>query len=149
MEKHTLTHHRPSTKAEVKEALVVITFNSQKLLDLWMNELQGQLSDGAWENSDGANWLWHAAVKLGSSNKVTVKAKDIWSLNNWCGAHSRFRKSFSFFHTLCGGEMDDLDLSDRMMAESGFKTRQDLKAACKTVQAMVAAATLPTERFVF
>lgn len=45
----------------------VWSFRTQEQMDLWINEMQGQISDGAWENSNGTDWLW--------------KGHDVYSLN--------------------------------------------------------------------
>ena len=45
----------------------VIVFRTQRLLDLFKKEMQGQISDGMWENSRNTDWLWrNAAYVLGN-----------------------------------------------------------------------------------
>ena len=47
------------TKVDPKvEYTRVWSFRTQEQMDLWINEMQGQISDGAWESSTGTDWLW-------------------------------------------------------------------------------------------
>ena len=51
----------------------VITFRTQRLLDLFRKEMQGQISDGMWENSRNTDWLWrNVACVLGNETRVVV-----------------------------------------------------------------------------
>lgn len=51
----------------------VIVFRTQRLLDLFKKEMQGQISDGMWENSRNTDWLWkNVACVLGNETKVIV-----------------------------------------------------------------------------
>ena len=51
----------------------VITFRTQRLLDLFKKEMLGQISDGMWENSRNTNWLWrNVAYVLGDETRVVV-----------------------------------------------------------------------------
>lgn len=51
----------------------VIVFRTQRLLDLFKKEMQGQISDGMWENSRDTDWLWrNAAYVLGNETRVVV-----------------------------------------------------------------------------
>ena len=51
----------------------VIVFRTQRLLDLFKKEMQGQISDGMWENSRNTDWLWrNVACVLGDETKVIV-----------------------------------------------------------------------------
>ena len=51
----------------------VITFRTQRLLDLFKKVMLGQISDGMWENSRDTDWLWrNAAYVLGNETKVVV-----------------------------------------------------------------------------
>lgn len=46
------------TKVDPKEEYTRLwSFRTQEQMDLWINEMQGQISDGAWENSRGTSWL--------------------------------------------------------------------------------------------
>lgn len=51
----------------------VIVFRTQRLLDLFKKEMQGQISDGMWENSRNTEWLWrNVACVLGNETRVIV-----------------------------------------------------------------------------
>ena len=51
----------------------VIIFRTQRLLDLFKKEMQGQISDGMWENSRNTDWLWkNVACVLGNETRVIV-----------------------------------------------------------------------------
>ena len=51
----------------------VIVFRTQRLLDLFKKEMQGQISDGMWENSRNTDWLWrNVACVLGDETRVIV-----------------------------------------------------------------------------
>ena len=51
----------------------VIVFRTQRLLDLFKKVMQGQISDGMWENSRDTDWLWrNVACVLGNETKVIV-----------------------------------------------------------------------------
>ena len=53
------------------ELHTIITFRNQQLLDLWVNEMSGQISDGMWENSSNTEWLWrNVLLRLGEETKV-------------------------------------------------------------------------------
>lgn len=52
----------------------VITFRTQQLLDFFVNEMQGQISDGYFESRRNTNWLWErCGVRLGDKTEVAVK----------------------------------------------------------------------------
>lgn len=54
----------------------VIVFRTQRLLDLFKKEMQGQISDGMWENSRNTDWLWrNVACVLGNETRVIVTYK--------------------------------------------------------------------------
>lgn len=51
----------------------VITFRTQRLLDLFKKEMQGQISDGMWENCRNTDWLWrNVACVLGNETRAVV-----------------------------------------------------------------------------
>jgi hypothetical protein len=65
-----VNNRQPDNPRELALANVRVYFNDQKLLNLWENELSGQFSDGAWENTPSASWLWKdIAVARGSKMK--------------------------------------------------------------------------------
>ena len=110
-----------STKDEVRSSKTRVTLNDQKLMDLWNNELSGQFSDGVWENSTKTDWLWRStSVVLGTENKIEIDSES-----------SAGRKTFNIYNQL------DV-VRDRMRIESGFETNEELKAACKVIQNMIA-----------
>ena len=53
-----------------------IVFNDQKLANLW-KEVEGQISDGKWENTPGTDWLWHR-TKVLSGPKNVIKVSGNW-----------------------------------------------------------------------
>ncbi len=112
---------KSDNKSKVRLSKIRLIFNDQKLLDLWNNELSGQLSDGAWENSSGAEWLWkNYSSVLGKENKVFISDPYIVK-----------RKNFPFFK-----ELFDI-VGDRMLIENGFENEKELKKACKIIQDMI------------
>ena len=93
------------------ELHTIITFRNQQLLDLWVNEMSGQISDGMWENSRNTEWLWrNVLLRLGEETKVESIAP--------IG-----RRSFGMSSELwsCVG--------DRILDENGFETEKDAKKA--------------------
>lgn len=62
----------------------VWTFRTQELMDLWINEMRGQISDGKWENSRGTQWLCRGndICKLGDKTELTV-VESVYCLNNY------------------------------------------------------------------
>ena len=96
---------KPSSEEELKRATTVITFANQKLLNLWENEISGQISDGQWENSRNTSWLWkNAAVKLGPETKVEVSDK-------WDGKKTSFP---------LGSELKSI-VGERATEKAGYK----------------------------
>ena len=99
--------NRGVNKTEIQ---TIITFRNQQLLDLWVNEMSGQISDGYWENSRNTKWLWKGVLlKLGEETKVESTATG--------------RRSFGMSPELwsCVG--------DRILDENGFETEKDAKRA--------------------
>lgn len=95
----------------------IITFRNQQLLDLWENEMSGQISDGMWENSSHTNWLWENTwLRLGNETKVEVYS-----------SYGIGRRSFGMTKELwdCVG--------DRIPIESGFKDEKEAKAAWREI----------------
>lgn len=77
----------------VKDAETIITFRNEQLLNLFINEMQGQISDGYWENGRNNKWLWSNVIyRLGQETKVEVFSswhigsksfglpKDLWDI---------------------------------------------------------------------
>ena len=99
--------NRGVNKTEIQ---TIITFRNQQLLDLWVNEMSGQISDGYWENSRNTGWLWrNVLLRLGEETKVESIATG--------------RRSFGMSPELwsCGG--------DRILDENGFETEKEARKA--------------------
>lgn len=101
------------------EIHTIITFRNQQLLDLWVNEMSGQISDGMWENSRNTEWLWRdVLLRLGEETKVESIAP--------VG-----RRSFGMSSELwsCVG--------DRILDENGFESEKDAKKAWAEIAAAI------------
>lgn len=95
----------------------IITFRTQQLYDLWVNEFSGQISDGMWENSNKTEWLWQNVwVRLGNETKVEVRS--IWRIG---------RKSFGMTKDLW-----DV-IGDRIIEENGFANEKEARAAWREI----------------
>lgn len=95
----------------------IITFRTQQLYDLWVNEFSGQISDGMWENSRHTEWLWQNVwIKLGNETKVEVYSTYVIG-----------RKGF--------GMTKDLweVIGDRIIEENGFANEKEAKAAWREI----------------
>lgn len=124
MEYERTTHDIVNVNKHVRLADVrtVITFRTQQLLDLWENEMAGQISDGMWENSRNTEWLWrNVYLRLGDKTKVV-------------SAFSYDRKRTSFPLTKDLWEI----VGDRIMAESGFRNRTEASAAWREIANAIA-----------
>lgn len=100
----------------------IITFRTQQLFDLWINEMSGQISDGMWENARHTEWLWrNVLLRLGDETKVEVA---------WMGRVGR--KTFGMT-----GELWDI-IGDRIMDENGFETEKEAKRAWKEIALAIA-----------
>lgn len=114
---------------KLTELETVITFRNQQLLDLWVNEISGQISDGHWENSRHTEWLWsNVLLRLGDETKVEVFS--IWKVG---------RKSFGM-----SGELWEV-IGDRIMDENGFETEKEAKKAWKEIALAIANVTQTKE----
>lgn len=119
-------HNKWVDKTQVE---TIITFRTQQLFDLWINEMQGQISDGMWENSRHTDWLWrNVLLKLGDETKVEVTS--LWRVG---------RKSFGM-----SGELWDI-IGDRIMDENGFETEKEAKKAWKEIALAIANPTVTKE----
>lgn len=108
--------NRGVNKTEIQ---TIITFRNQQLLDLWVNEMSGQISDGYWENSRNTEWLWrNVLLRLGEETKVESIA-------------TTGRRSFGMSPELwsCVG--------DRILDENGFETEKDAKRAWAEIAAAI------------
>lgn len=62
----------------------VIVFRTQRLLDLFKKVMQGQISDGMWENSRDTDWLWrNVACVLGNETRVVVSYRFLIGKKNF------------------------------------------------------------------
>ena len=101
------------------EIHTIITFRNQQLLDLWVNEMSGQISDGMWENSRNTEWLWrNVFLRLGEETKVET----IGIIG---------RRSFGMTSELWSV------IGDRIMDENGFETEKDAKKAWAEIAAAI------------
>ena len=104
---------KPSSQEEIDRAEVILTFANQKLLNLWENEISGQISDGMWENSRNTDWLWrNSATRLGDTTKVEVTSQYIVG-----------KKSFPL-----SGELKSI-VGERATEKSGFKDMKEMSQA--------------------
>lgn len=104
---------KPSSQEEISRAEVILTFANQKLLNLWENEISGQISDGMWENSRNIDWLWkNSATRLGDTTKVEVTNQYIVG-----------KKSFPL-----SGELKSI-IGERATEKSGFKDMKEMSQA--------------------
>lgn len=95
----------------------IITFRTQQLYDLWVNEFRGQISDGMWENSRHTEWLWQNVwIKLGNETKVEVYCTYVIG-----------RKGFGMTKDLW-----DV-IGDRIIEENGFANEKEAKAAWREI----------------
>lgn len=95
----------------------IITFRTQQLYDLWVNEFSGQISDGMWENSRHTEWLWQNVwIKLGNETKVEVYSTYVMG-----------RKSFRMSKDLWN------IIGDRIIKENGFANEKEAKAAWREI----------------
>lgn len=107
-------HNKWVNKGEIQ---TIITFRTQQLYDLWVNEMCGQISDGMWENARHTDWLWrNVLVALGDETKVEVTST--WAIG---------RKSFGMTKDLW-----DV-IGDRILDENGFATEKEAKAAWREI----------------
>ena len=101
------------------EIRTIITFRNQQLLDLWVNEMSGQISDGMWENSRNTEWLWrNILLRLGEETKV----ESIGIVG---------KRSFGMTSELWSV------IGDRIMDENGFDTEKDAKKAWAEIAAAI------------
>lgn len=104
---------KPSSQEEINRAEVILTFANQKLLNLWENEISGQISDGMWENSRNTDWLWkNSATRLGDTTKVEVTNQ-----------YTVGKKSFPL-----NGELKSI-IGERATEEAGFKDMKEMSQA--------------------
>lgn len=96
----------------------VITFRTQQLLDLWVNEFKGQISDGMWENSRNTGWLWNRNVYVQLGEETKVETTSQWIIG---------RKTFGMTKDLW-----DI-IGDRIISENGFKDEKEAKKAWREI----------------
>lgn len=86
---------------------------SEKYINLWYNEMQGQISDGMWENSWGTNWLWQNPVFFVLGKECKLYTRYIWPQ----------RKSYSI-----RGFLKYNWFQERLPEEAGVATFAEAKA---------------------
>lgn len=102
----------------LKDVKTIITFRTQQLLDLWVNEMSGQISDGMWENSRNTEWIWsNVLVRLGDKTEVTVRP-------TFGGARRT--------HYPLTAELWNV-VGDRILAENGFASKKEAYAAWREI----------------
>jgi uncharacterized membrane protein YciS (DUF1049 family) len=118
-----VNNRQQSSPRELALADVRVYFNDQKLLNLWENELSGQFSDGAWENTPSASWLWKdIAIARGSKNEIVVSADYLIK-----------KRNFNFNQLLSIPE-----IQQRMIVGNGFNNLNELKSAINIIKQMIA-----------
>lgn len=118
-----LNNVQPDSARKIALANVRVYFNDQKLMNLWENELSGQFSDGAWENTPSADWLWKdVAIARGPRNEIVIHSDYIAK-----------KKGFNFKQLL-----DIPEVQQRMIVGNGFNNLNELKSALQTIKQMIA-----------
>ena len=111
---------------KVKDAETIFTFRNEQLLNLFINEMQGQISDGMWENSRHTDWLWkNVLYRLGEETKVEV-------FNSW---HIG-KKSYP----LCKELWDVVGYrlyGDQDETTAGYQTEKEVRAAWKELNTAI------------
>lgn len=92
----------------------IIIFSNQNLLDLFRNEIEGQISDGYWENSRGTNWMWEGKTLYMLGDKTEVYVQGFYG----------FRKMD--FHI--NKELKEI-IGKRATDEAGFSSIKEMAAA--------------------
>lgn len=101
----------------------VWTFRTQEQMDLWINEMQGQISDGMWENCRNTNWLWEKQEVYQLGDRTELHIKHYWM---------KGKVGYPLTKEL-------LDcIGDRMLEENGFETVKELKSAWREILAAIA-----------
>lgn len=131
MERIINSIERLNESRNLEPAEVVMVFRTQKLLDLWINEMEGQISDGQWENSRGTEWIWRGRhiYQIGPETKVYTRRYYITG-----------RKNFYMDKELC--EI----IGERAQIEAGFETIKEMRAAWTEIaNAIRNAETMPED----
>ena len=111
--------------ASVMKVKTVITFKDQRLLNFWKNFMEGQISDGAWENSNNTDWLWAQSLAgLGDENNVRV-------INSYCVGRKTYKWDKTFEQLIDDGTCTD------WITDSGFADKKEFKQAFNTVSDMI------------
>ena len=113
--------HAPSVWCDTETTPIdrIFYFRTQQLLDLYINEIEGQISDGCWENSNHTEWVWKGKTLylLGDSTKLI-------SISQYYGPR---KKSFHLNKQLC-----DI-VGERATEEAGFNTLGEMRQAWQEV----------------
>lgn len=108
----------------------VWTFRTQEQMDLWINEMQGQISDGMWENCRNTNWLWEGTEIYQLGEKTELHIKHYWMKGKT--GYPLTKELLSY-------------VGDRMIEENGFETEKELKAAWREIQEAIKDPNIFTE----
>lgn len=120
------TINRQTDVANSVEAFkTVLVFRNQQLLDLFLNNMQGQISDGMWENCRNTQWLWREDVACVLGDKTEVLIAD-----QWMKGKSNYPMSKTLWD--CVGE----DILDK----NGFKNKKDAFDAWKEINEAIKSA---------
>ena len=96
------------------------TFRTQEQMDLFINEMSGQISDGEWESSRNTEWLWSGNSIYRLGEKTELK-------------HYGYEWKKKISYPLSNDLIDTL--ADRIYTENGFEygDKKALKAAWKEI----------------
>ena len=120
-------HNKYVDKSNVQ---TVITFRTQQLLDLWLNEFEGQISDGEWENCRKTDWLWNNKVWLQLGDKTKVEVRYNWMIG---------RKRFGMVQELWDA------VGNRIIGENGFVDEKEAKKAWREIAVAIYEAVVSDE----
>lgn len=107
----------------------VIVFRTQQLMDLWVNEMQGQISDGMWENCRNTDWLWRREAHI-LGDKTEVLVNNTWNIG---------RKNYPLTKQLW--EI----IGERILKENGFADKKEATKAWKEILEAIQNARTMTE----
>lgn len=119
----------------VKDVQTIITFRNEQLLNLFINEMQGQISDGMWENSRHTDWLWkHVIYRLGDETKVQVLSS--WNIGK--KSYPLAKELWDCVGYRMWGEQDE--------TTAGYRTEKEVREAWRELNLAIYNATeLPRE----
>lgn len=107
-----------------------LTFTNPILVELWNEELSGQISDGMWENTSNSGWPFWCSVKVSIGEENKLIRDD--GTNYW--AHN-IKRNFGFTRLIpyVGDRMVEIGLKyDPKYNEK--KLRKDLQLISKVIK---------------